>query len=99
MAQGSQAWLLVKLIGVLFGQVSAHTGGYQLPILGCTKCTRKDMLAHNLGSLSFDDAMSYNSLTTVFTIVQYDMPAWIDLYFLFKYQYKMTTKVGKHCCS
>ena len=28
-------------------------------------CTREDTLTHNLGVLYIDDAMSYNSLTTV----------------------------------
>ena len=28
------------------------------------KCTSEDTLTHNLGSLYFDDVMSYNSLTT-----------------------------------
>ena len=27
-------------------------------------CTRKDMLAHNIGTPYFDDVTSYNSLTT-----------------------------------
>ena len=35
----------------LFGQASTRTGHYQLPIFGCTKCTREDALAHNLGTV------------------------------------------------
>ena len=36
----------------LFGQVSKHTGRYQLP------CTLEDTLAHILGAPYFDDVMS-----------------------------------------
>ena len=32
-------------------------------------CTREDTLAHNLGAPYFDDVMSYNSLTTLYTRV------------------------------
>ena len=32
-------------------------------------CTREDTLAHNLGTLYFDDVMSYNLLTTLYFII------------------------------
>ena len=46
----------------LFGQVSTSTG-----CINCRQmCTIEDTLTQNLGSTYFDDAMSYNLLTTHF---------------------------------
>ena len=43
------------------------------------KCTREDMLAHNLGARYFDDVVSYNSLTTSYliAILYYLLAKWV----------------------